>query len=124
MKIIDLETYPRKSHYEFFKSVAYPYVGLTANVDVTNLLAFAKKAGGSGFLACLWAAANAANRVPQLRQRIVNDTIVEFDHCDSAHTVALEDTTFCNCRTDCRLPLSEFLVYGRQRQEEIGRAHV
>ena len=51
MKIIDLETYPRRSHYEFFRSVAYPYVGLTANVDVTNLLAFAKKAGGSGFLA-------------------------------------------------------------------------
>lgn len=123
MKIIDLETYPRRSHYEFFKAVAYPYVGLTANVDVTNLLAFAKKAGGSGFLACLWAAANAANRVPQLRQRIVNDTIVEFDHCDSAHTVALEDTTFCNCRTDCRLPLSEFLVYGRQRQEEAKQHH-
>jgi chloramphenicol O-acetyltransferase type A len=123
MKVIDLETYPRRTHYEFFKSMAYPYVGLTANVDVTNLLAFAKNAGGSGFLACLWAAANAANQVPQLRQRIVNDEIVEFAHCDTAHTVALEDNTFCNCRTDCRRDLAAFLIYGKQRQEEAKQHH-
>ena len=42
MKYIDLETYPRRSHYEFFKAMAYPYVGLTANVDVTNILAAVK----------------------------------------------------------------------------------
>ena len=28
MKYINLETYPRRSHYEYFKSLAYPYVGL------------------------------------------------------------------------------------------------
>ena len=123
MKIIDLETYPRRTHFEFFKNMAYPYVGLTANVDVTNLLAFAKKAQGSGFLAILWAAANAANRIPQLRQRIVNGQIHEFDHCDTAHTVAMEDTTFCNCRTDCRRPLAEFLTYGKERQEKAKEHH-
>ena len=37
MKIIDLETFPRRSHYEFFKSYAYPYMGITANVDVMKL---------------------------------------------------------------------------------------
>ena len=123
MKVIDLETYPRRTHFEFFKNMAYPYVGLTANVDVTNLLAFAKKAQGSGFLAILWAAANAANRIPQLRQRIVNGQIHEFDHCDTAHTVAMADTTFCNCRTDCRRPLAEFLTYGKERQEKAKEHH-
>ena len=43
MKIIDLETFPRRSHYEFFKSYAYPYMGMTANVDITNLYAAAKE---------------------------------------------------------------------------------
>ena len=42
MKYIDLETYPRRSHYEFFKAKAYPYVGMTANMDVTELVAKAK----------------------------------------------------------------------------------
>lgn len=123
MKYIDLETYPRRSHYAFFKSLAYPYVGLTANVDVTNLIRFAKDHGGAAFLACLWAAANAANAVPELRQRIVDDRIAEFDHCDTAHTVAMPDRTFCNCRTDCRMALEAFLVYGKERQEEAMTHH-
>lgn len=123
MKTVDLSTYPRRSHYEFFKSMAYPYVGMTANMDVTHLVAAAKERGGSSFLACLWAAANAANAVPELRQRIVDDEIVEFDHCDTAHTVALPDHTFCNCRTDCRMGFGEFLVKGKQWQEAAKTRH-
>lgn len=123
MKYIDLNNYPRRSHFEFFRQMAYPYVGFTANVDVTNLVCFAKERQGSTFLACLWAAANGANGVPELRQRIVGEQIVEFDHCDTAHTVALPDKTFCNCRTDCRMGLEEFLAYGKRRQEEAKTHH-
>ncbi len=112
MKIIDLETYSRRSHYEYFKSLAYPYVGLSANVDVTNLLAAAKKRGKSSFLACLYATLVAVNSVPALRQRIVNDQIVEFDRCNAGHTVAKEDGTFVNCQTDSSLSFDEFLAMG------------
>ncbi len=123
MRYIDLDTYPRRSHYEYFKSLAYPYVGMTANVDATELVNFARERGASTFLACLWAAARAANSVPELRQRIVGDQIVEFDHCDTAHTVAMPDDTFCNCRTDCRMDLEAFLNYGKCRQEEAMTHH-
>ena len=123
MNYIDLETYPRRSHYEFFKAMAYPYVGMTANVDVTKILAAAKALGGSPFLGCLWVAANAANAVPELRQRIVDDRILQYDHCDTAHTVALPDKTFCNCRTDCRRSFAEFLTYGKACQEEAMTRH-
>lgn len=123
MKYIDLETYPRRSHFEYFKSLAYPYVGMTANVDVTNLVNYAKKRGSSTFLACLWAAARAANSVPELRQRMVDDKIVEFDHCDTAHTVAMPDKTFCNCRTDSRMGLDEFFISGKACQEEAMTHH-
>ena len=116
-KIIDMSTYPRRSHFEYFGAMAFPYVGLTANVEVTNLIRFAKMRGGSSFHAVLWAAAKAANQIPELRQRIVDDQIVEFDHCDTAHTVALPDGTFVNCRTDCRRSFEEFQAYGKQCQE-------
>ena len=122
-KIIDLETFPRRSHYEFFKSYAYPYMGMNANVDVTNLYNSAKKLGGSPFLAFLWAAATAANSVPEMRQRIVDDQIVEFDHCNTAHTVAMPDGTFVNCQTDCRRSFEEFLTYGKACQEEAKTRH-
>ena len=123
MKFIDLENFPRRSHYEFFKSYAYPYMGITANVDVTGLYDSAKAMGGSPFLAFLWAAATAANSVPEMRQRIIGDRIAQFDHCDTAHTVALPDGTFVNCRTDCRRSFDEFQTYGKQRQEEAKSRH-
>lgn len=121
--IIDLDTYPRRSHFEFFRNMAYPYVGMTANVDVAHLIRYAKGRGGSPFLAIMWTAAQAANAVPELRQRIVGDEIVQFDHCDTAHTVAMPDKTFCNCRTDCRMPIEDYLVCGAQRQEEAKTHH-
>lgn len=37
-KYINMETYKRKSHFEYFNSLAYPYVGITANVNITKLL--------------------------------------------------------------------------------------
>ena len=120
---IDMDTYPRRSHFDYFRSLAYPYVGFTANVEVTNLIRYAKEQGGSPFLAILWAASQAANAVPELRQRIEGDCIVQYDHCDVGHTVALEDHTFCNCTTDCRMPLKEYLPYARQKQQEAMQHH-
>ena len=115
---IDMERYPRRSHFEYFRSLAYPYVGFTANVDVTNLIRYAKERNASSFLAILWTAAQAANAVPELRQSIEGDKIVEYDHCDVGHTVALPDHTFCNCHTTVQMPLDDYLVYAKERQEE------
>ncbi len=124
MKIIDLKTYPRRSHYEYFKSLAYPYVGLSANVDVTNLLSAAKKRSGSGFMACLYATLVSVNAVPALRQRMVDDQIIEFERCNAGHTVAKEDGTFVNCQTDSSLDFDAFLAAGpqlhRQAKERQG----
>ncbi len=120
-KIIDLETYPRRSHFEYFGSLAYPYVGFTANVDVTNPLRFAKAHGASTFLAVLWVAVRAANAVPELRRRIVDGQIVEFDYCNIGFTVALEDKTFCNCYTESRMSIEEFFVDAKRRTEEAKR---
>lgn len=117
-KYIDMETYPRKSHFEYFNSLAYPYVGFTANVDVTNPIRIAKEKGGSSFLAILYVAIQAANSVPELRQRVQDGKIVEFDFCNAGYTVALEDKTFCNCYTEGRMSIEEFFVDAKVRQEE------
>jgi len=117
-RFIDMETYPRKSHFEFFGSLAYPYVGFTANVDVTNPIRFAKEKGGSSFLAILYVAVQAANAVPELRQRIVDGKIAEYDHCNVGYTVALPDKTFCNCYTESRMSIEKFFVDAKARQAE------
>lgn len=37
-RYLNMETYKRKDHFLYFNSLAFPYVGLTANVDITELL--------------------------------------------------------------------------------------
>lgn len=118
MKIIDLETYPRKSHFEYFGGLAYPYMGMSANVDVTGLLAAAKRRGKGSFMACLYAACHAVNAVPALRQRIRDGQIVEFERCNAGHTVAKEDGTFVNCQTDSSLDFDTFLNMGETWTEQ------
>ncbi len=121
MTFLDLENYPRRDHFAYFSNMAYPYVGLTAEMDVTGLKDAAKKAGGTFFLACLYAAAQAANGVPELRQRIINGKIAQFDHCDTSHTVLLRDGTYCYCQMDCRMPLSDFFQEAAARQANAGQ---
>ena len=58
---LDMSVYPRKAHFDYFRSLAYPYVGLTANVDVTVLAERARKNQESFFLHVLYAVGKAAN---------------------------------------------------------------
>lgn len=115
---LDMNTYKRKSHFEYFNTLAYPYVGITVNVDITDLFAAIKEKELPFFLTFCYCVSRAANLVPEFRQRIKDGRIVEFDFCKTSHTVALEDETYCYCTLDSRMPFSEYLPYAVQAQEE------
>lgn len=118
IKRIDMNSYPRRAHFEYFKSMAYPYAGMTVNVDITELYNTIKKNSLPFFLTVLYTAANAANGVPELRRRIQDGGIVEYDFCPASYTLALEDGTFCYCRLDCNMPYGEFIEYAKQQQNK------
>ena len=106
---IDMTRDPRRTHFAYFSAMPNPYVGVTVEVDVTACWALSRRRGCSFFLCCLYAAVQAANRVPQLRQRIVDGRVVEFDACRSSHTVSLPDGTYTYCTVDCGGPFDAFL---------------
>lgn len=116
MKKLDMETYPRRAHFDYFKSLANPYVGVTANVDITDFLAKTKRDGQPFFLTFLWHAAKSANAVSEFRLRILDGAIVEFDNCPTSHTVAKPDGTYAYCTLDCKKPLDEFIPYAKEKQ--------
>lgn len=70
MRIIDLDTWPRRRHFEIFNSFDYPHFGLCAPVDITKLHAATKQRRASLNLALVYVAARAANAIPELRCRI------------------------------------------------------
>ena len=123
-KEIDLEKFPRRSHFEYFSSLQYPYVGLTSNVDVTELVQFCKAHNYSFYLVFLHVAANAANAVSEFRQRIRDKGIVEYEQCSTSHTELLDNGTYCYCTLHHGMPLDEYLAYAenarRQCREKSG----
>lgn len=115
-RYIDMNTYKRKKHFEYFCELAYPYVGVTVNVDITELTHFIKEKRLPFFLTMCYCVSNAANQVPEFRQRILNNQIIEYDCCQTSHTVALEDGTYCYCQLDSSCSFEEYIPYALKEQ--------
>ena len=108
-RTIDMSKFPRRAHFEYFRSLAYPYVGITANVDITDFLNAVKSCALPFYDTLCYCVTRAANSVPEFRQRICGDGIIEYEYCQSSHTVALPDGTYCYCSADSSLPFEEYL---------------
>ena len=121
-RTLDLAAYPRRAHFEYFRQMANPYVSVTAPCDITALRRLTQERGLPFFLTVLHCAINAANAVPELRQRIRGEGIVEYDRCLSSHTVALPDGTYCYCSLEVDRPFREFLPYAAAEQERVKAA--
>lgn len=115
---IDLEQYPRRRHFEYFLSLPYPYVGVTNEVDVTELVAFCKAKRCSFYLLFLHLAALAADGVRELRQRIRDGGIIEYGACATSHIELLEDGTYCYCTLDHHMPLEAYLAYAEETRRQ------
>lgn len=92
-----MNTYPRKAHFEYFSKMIDPTVGVTVKVDVQPLLSFCKAGDHPFYTAFIHLAALAANAVPELRQRIRGDRIVEYSYCGTSHIELLPDNSYCYC---------------------------
>ena len=110
MKRIDMATYPRRDHFAHFCTMAYPYVGVTVDVDVTDLLALCREKGYSFYLLVLHAVALAADEVPELRRRIDNGGIVEYESCPTSHTELKPDGTYAYCTLHHHMHLADYLA--------------
>lgn len=115
---LDMEQYPRRDQFNYFRTLAYPYAGMTVNVDITGLMKHLKSEGLPFYLTALYLAARTANGIPEFRQRIRGDRVIEFDRCIPSYTLALEKGDYCYCAADERLPYPDYLKDAGRRQEK------
>lgn len=59
-----MKSYKQKKHFEYFKDLAYPYVGVTVNADITELVHFVKENQLPFFLSMCYCVSMAANQIP------------------------------------------------------------
>ena len=94
MEIINIESWNRKEHFEFFSRMASPYFGITTEVDCTIAYDNAKENGNSFFAHYLHKSMIAVNSVEELRLRIVDNKVVLFEKINVGATVGRADGTF------------------------------
>ncbi|MCO4754941.1 MAG: hypothetical protein KC478_10710, partial [Bacteriovoracaceae bacterium] len=93
-KKVDLSSWNRKKHYEFYKDFSEPFFGVNVDVEITNLYKQAKQAGESVFCAYLYGIARVLNEIEPFRYRIKDGEVVVYDKVGVSATIARDDETF------------------------------
>lgn len=94
MTRIDLNTWKRRKHFAFFNAMDYPHFNLTANVDITDLHAFAKKNSYSLFRCILYLTVRAANEIEEFRLRIRGEQVVLHEQAHPSYTSMTDQDVF------------------------------
>ena len=94
MRVIELESWPRREHFRLYSGMEFPHIGICVQVDITDLWANRARADASPTIALVYVITKAANRVPELRQRIRGEHVVEHDVVHPLITVLGGDEVF------------------------------
>jgi len=73
---IDMATWERREHYEYFSRMYLPYFNATLRVDVTNQLKFAREREISFYYALIHTCMEAASEIENFRYRIRPEGVV------------------------------------------------
>lgn len=112
--VIDMEHYPRRAHFEMFSAMVDPTVGVTAKVDVSRAVRFAREKGCSFYTVFIHIAALAANEVPELRRRTRGNGIIEYRDCPTSHIELKPDGSYCYCTLRHDMNWDEYLRLAAQ----------
>lgn len=75
---IDMQSWPRTAIFERFRRFEEPYHGVCLRIDCSEAFQLAKQQQASVFLTFVHCALTAAQDVPNMRLRIVDDAVWEF----------------------------------------------
>lgn len=117
-KLLDIENWNRKEHFQFFKNFEEPFFGITTIIDCTKGYETAKQLKTSFFVYYLHKTIVAVNAIEPFRYRIINDEIYVFDTIEVSATILRDDSSFGFSLIEYS---SDFDVFASNAFEEIQR---
>ncbi|MCA9977168.1 MAG: chloramphenicol acetyltransferase [Anaerolineales bacterium] len=97
MRIINLDTWPRRQHFQLFNQFDYPHFNLCANVDITQWYTAVKANNLNFTIATVYLLARVANEITPFRWRIREGQVIEHDIVHPSHTITTESDLFSFC---------------------------
>jgi chloramphenicol O-acetyltransferase type A len=92
---LDLATWKRRQHFDFFRRFDQPFFNVCAEVDATALARAAAAPEGPRFSTALfYLSLGAANEIEELRYRLCGESVVVHEVVHGGSTVLLPDETF------------------------------
>jgi chloramphenicol O-acetyltransferase type A len=92
---LDIDSWNRRSHFEFFKDFEQPFFGLCTDVDVSAVYEQSRKGPVSSFfLTCLYLSIKASNEIEPFRFRLRDKGVLVHDRIHGSSTIARDDGTF------------------------------
>jgi chloramphenicol O-acetyltransferase type A len=120
MKVINKNTWIRKEHFDFFSKFDEPFFGIVSEVDCTKAFQFTKKENISFFAFYLYKSLVAVNNIEELKYRIKNELIVQYDKINASPTIGREDGTFALSYVKYN---SDFNVFNKSLLSEINEVN-
>ena len=119
MKFLDMNTWPRREHFEVYSGFDYPHFNITGEVDVSLFKHATQVKSLSLTLSITYVLAGAANSIPEFRYRIREERVVVHDVVHPSITILLDDETFSYCTIPYLDGFEDFISSGTQIVEEI-----
>ena len=115
---VDIDTWERKTTYEFFLDYEDPFFNIAANLDVTRLYGFCKDNNLAFSLAALFLSLQTANAIREFRLRMMDERVIEFDRVEATQTILNDDDTFSFCYFELKDDIFEFDRAGKIAREK------
>jgi chloramphenicol O-acetyltransferase type A len=119
MRKIDLESWPRRKHFELYRQFELPHFNLTFPVTVSAFRNWVKERADSLTLATVYLLSQVANELAPFRMRIRGDEVIEHEVVHPSFTVLVENEIFSFCTVTYRADYEAFITAGSRRIEEV-----
>lgn len=110
MHYIDMQTWSRRKHFGLFSSFNHPHFNMCVNVDMAAFYPFVKSKGYSFTVSMVYVISRASHAIPEFRQRIRGDQVVEHEIVNPGFAILIDNDLFSFCAVEYTQDFSEFAV--------------
>jgi chloramphenicol O-acetyltransferase type A len=118
-KLLNVENWNRKEHFDFFNRFDEPFFGIVAEIDCTEAHQRCKNHSIPFSLYCHYQAMIAVNQTEEFRYRIKNDEVIIFDIIHFTTTIGRDDNTFSFSFIPFAQSLIEFIDLAKTEIDRI-----
>ncbi len=116
MEIINMDTWSRATHYNFFRRMDYPQYLICQNIDITKFLFKLKERGTPFYYAMIYAATYALNQVKEFKYRIQDENVVLHETIHPSFTDMAENSELFKMVTvDMENDIESFVTMAKER---------